>query len=74
MNLNYSLHRVDCHPGVRRDVFPFPILVGSQTRREEEGQATTLGSIMQIDNVYESSIEPVVEWYFHQPVYSVQKG
>ena len=37
-------------------------------------QATILDSIMQIDNVYKSSIEPVVERYFHQPIYSVPKG
>lgn len=43
MNLNYSLHRVDCHPGVRRDVFPFPILVGSQIRREEDGPSHYIG-------------------------------
>lgn len=37
-------------------------------------QATTLGSVMQILDLKGASIEPVVERYFHKPIFSVQKG
>lgn len=41
---------------------------------EKMVQATTLGSIMQVFDLKESSIKPVFEKYFHQPIFAVQKG